>query len=194
MKSGMNRAGRGPPGFRAQSIWRQGKYPSRIVLRNFSERLSGDPELLQCHLGRIPPRAEKPGCAAPVDPSAIQPYWRVVHRAYRNIEGAPALGAQPRTLRWWIAQQPQRCAFGKCRSMFFVQPAFCVLKRSAVEHTPVMFGPLGHAFAIASATAWSAVLRAEWPARWITAHAATPATGLVACELLNVCHLRASGS
>jgi hypothetical protein len=42
--------------------------------------------------------------------------------------------------------------------VFFVEPAFCVLKYSAVEDAPVELGPLTRAVAIAGATAWLAVL------------------------------------
>ena len=117
-----------------------------------------------------------------------------MHRAYRNIEGAPALGAQPWALPWWIEHQPYADAFAKRRSAFFVEPAFCVLKYSAIEGEPVAAGPLSRVLAIASATAWSAVLRARRPAGRIAAYAATPAAVLVTCELLNVRHVWASAS
>jgi hypothetical protein len=77
--------------------------------------------------------------------------------------------------------------------MLFGRPAVCVLKHSAVEHAPVVLGPLGHEFAVASPTAGMAVLGAARPACRIAA-SATPATVCVTFGLFNVCHARASAS
>ena len=77
--------------------------------------------------------------------------------------------------------------------MLFGRSALCGMERPSVEHLPVVLGPLGRAFAVASPTAWSSVLRAPGPAQTIPAHAASPAAS-VPFGLLNMCHVRTSAS
>src|SRR5262249_958372 len=145
-------------------------------------------------LGGIPPAAAKPRRATPMDPRAVNPNWSTADRTQRNVERLTAIAAQTGPLRWPVEQEPQRGAFRVCGPVLLARFPLCLLKGSLVEHAPVVLGPLGRAFAVASPTAGMAVLRAPGPTQLVTAHAATPAAVVVPVGLLNVCHVRASAS
>jgi len=73
--------------------------------------------------------------------------------------------------------------------MLFGRSTLCGMERPPVEHLPVVLGPLGRTFAVARATAWSAILRAPGSTQPIPTHAATPAAVLITCDLLGMCHV-----